>query len=81
VGRCGVVGAEVDVVPDRREQRFGAVQQRGELWPRELVVVRSTVGAVGDQPAILQAGRVAGDVGLRAAKLSDEVDNSSFARL
>jgi hypothetical protein len=59
-------------VPDRREQRFGAAQQCAEFGLGEPVVVRSAMRAVDDKPAIFETGQMAGDVGLRAAKVADE---------
>lgn len=76
-----VVGAEVDMVSDPGEELLRRLEHAPYLGTRDAVEVLPPDRAVDDQPAVLEAREMSGDVRLRPADLRHQVGDAPFTPL
>ena len=74
-----VVLAEFNSFAYLGEEQLGLSQEVHDCGGGEPVVHRATLGAIGDQAALLQASEMPRDVRLGAVQLVDEVHDSMLA--
>ena len=74
-----IVGAQVDLVAGPGKQSLGRTQHVNDVGMGDAVANLSTISFVDDEPAVLQASKVARDVGLCPAHHRDDLGHSLLA--